>query len=71
MNGEFISSYSSFTDAIKNNDIIQNDLRHLHKGPWIAKGFIWTGDNNKFIRDWWEVIYYKIKFNCKSIKSVC
>ena len=47
MNGEFISSYSSFADAIKNNDIIQNDLRHLHKGPWIAKGFIWAGDNNK------------------------
>lgn len=47
MNGEFISSYSSFTDAIQNNDIIQNDLKHLHKGPWIAKGFIWVGDNNK------------------------
>ena len=30
---------------------------------------IQTGDNNKFIRDWWEVIYYKIKFNCKNVKD--
>ncbi|MFJ6920541.1 MAG: BREX-1 system adenine-specific DNA-methyltransferase PglX [Lactobacillus crispatus] len=30
---------------------------------------IQTGDNNKFIRDWWEVIYYKIKFNSKNVKD--
>ena len=22
-------------------------MKYLHKGPWIAKGFIWVGDNNK------------------------
>ena len=28
-----------------------------------------TADNNRFLREWWEVEYYKIKFDAKSISD--
>ena len=46
MTGKFIISYPSFTEAINNDIILQNDLKHLHNGAWPSKGDIWVGDNN-------------------------
>ena len=46
MMGKFIISYPSFTEAVNNDIVIQNDLKHLHNGAWPSKGYIWVGDNN-------------------------
>lgn len=46
MMGKFIISYHSFAEAINNDIVLQNDLKHLHNGAWPSKGYIWVGDNN-------------------------